>query len=330
MTPTCHRRQLTLALLASALLPRAARANEHDWPRRPVNLIVPYPAGGGPDVLARLLAAALGPLINGTVVVVNRPGASGMLGVRELINAPSDGHALVYFGSPHLTTQAILAGTPQQLDMTRLLQPISALATSHFVLAVGLNSPYQTLEQLLAELKRSPGKLTYGSGGVGAPGHMAVELLRAAVPGVDAVHIPYKGSVDSINALRSGHIDFSVLLALPALPLIASGQLCALAVTGTSRLDALPEVRTFAEAGVAGLRLNAWSGLALHAATPKPIVDKLFTAVQGAMQDAAVLALVKSAGSALDLSASPAAFAERLRTTLADETRLVRQLQLKP
>lgn len=291
---------------------------------------MPYPAGGGPDVLARQMALAMGPLLNARLVVSNRPGASGMLGVRELLNAPPDGHALVYFGSPHLTTQAIVAGTPQHLDLPKLLQPISSLASSHFVLAVGLNSPFHTLEQLLAEIKRSPGKLTFGSGGIGSPGHMAVELLRAAVPGIEAVHIPYKGSVESINAVRSGHIDFSVLLALPALPLIANGQLRALAVTGSTRLEALPEVRTLAEAGITGFRLNAWNGLAMHAATPKPIVDKVFTAVLRTMQDAQVLALIKSAGSTLDLSASPAAFAERLRITLADETRVVKKLQLKP
>lgn len=319
------KRKLVGMLTLAPLVPGWVRAADETWPSRPINVIVPYPAGGGPDQITRQLCMVLGPLLKTSMVVANKPGASGMLGLSQVGQTAPDGYAATYFTSAQLSVQ--VSGAGQSFDILKSIQPITQFTTNSYVLVVARNSPHQSLEQLLAAIQKSPGALNYGSAGVGSPAHLAMEYLRAAVPGLDALHVPYKGAVESITALRSAQIDFSFALVAAALPQIHSGDLRALAVTSTKRVDVLPDVRSFDEAGVKGYVYGSWGGLGIRAETPKPIVDRLFSAMQVAVRDPAFQAYAKSVGTGIELSASPTAFAEKIRLALIEEEKIATRLK---
>ncbi len=317
-----QRRQLLLAAAAIAALPLTGIAAE-TWPSRPIRIIVPYPAGGGPDIAVRKLAEVLGKQLGVSVIVDNKPGASTLLGSQVAAAARPDGYTVAYITSGLVTVQAMT----RKFDMTRALQPIAKVNASAFVAVVPSASKYRTLPALLAEAKAQPGKLSYGSAGIGSPAHMAVEHLRMRVPGLNFLHVPYKGAVESVNALRAGEIDFSVLVLSTAMPLIKAGTLRALAVTTSSRISQLPDVPTFAEAGIPHYGFTSWGGFALPAGTPSAIADKLFIALKAASRDPGFLSLQESLGSFSAFSASPSAFGKELDEAIRSEELLVRQIQ---
>lgn len=319
------RRKLIQMLALAPLVPALASAADEVWPSRPINLVVPYPAGGGPDLIARQLSLVLAPLLKTSILVTNKPGASGMLGLNEVALSAPNGYTATYFTSAQLAVQA--SGAGQSFDILKSVQPVTQFTTNSYVLVVARNSPHQRLEQLLAAVQKSPGALTYGSAGVGSPAHLAMEYLRAAVPGLEALHVPYKGAVEAITALRSSQIDFSFALVAAALPQISSGDLRALAVTSPKRLEVLPEVRSFDEAGIKNYAYGTWGGLGMRAGTPKPIVDRFFAAVQGAVRDPQFQAYSKSVGTSIETSASPAAFAEMMRLALVEEEKAAKRLK---
>lgn len=320
-----NKRKLISALALSPLLPAAARAADEQWPSRPITMIVPYPAGGGPDLITRQLCSVLGPLLRTNIIVTNKPGASGMLGLQDIAAGTPNGYAATYFTSAQLSVQA--SSTAQGFDITRAIQPITQFTTNSYVLVVARSSPYQRFEQLLAAVQKSAGAMNYGSAGVGSPNHLAMEYLRAAVPGLDALHVPYKGAVEVITALRSAQIDFSFALVAAALPHIASGELRALAVTSTKRLEVLPDVRTVDEAGVRNYSFGSWGGLGMRAGTPRPIVDRFFAAVQLAVRDPQYQAYSRSVGTGLETSVSPDAFGEMIRAAILEEARIAKRLK---
>ncbi len=321
-----NKRKLIGMLALAPLVPGLVHAADEVWPTRPINMVVPYPAGGGPDQIARQLCMVLGPLLKTSFVVSNKPGASGMLGLNEVGQSAPNGYVATYFSSAQLSVQA--SGAGQNFDILKSIQPISQFTTNSYVLVVARNSPHQRLEQLLAAIQKSPGALNYGSAGVGSPAHLAMEYLRAAVPGLEALHVPYKGAVEAITALRSSQIDFSFALVAAALPQINSGDLRALAVTSVKRLDVLPDVRSFDEAGIRNYAYGTWGGLGMRAGTPKPIVDRFFAAVQTAVRDPQFQTYCKSVGTGIELSASPAAFSEMMRLALIEEEKTVKRLKL--
>ena len=321
-----NKRKLISALALSPFVPTLASAADEQWPSRPITMVVPYPAGGGPDLITRQLCSVLSPLLRTNIIVTNKPGASGMLGLLEVGQSVPNGYTATYFTSAQLSVQA--SSTAQNFDITKAIQPITQFTTNSYVLVVARNSPYQRLEQLLAAIQKSAGALNYGSAGVGSPNHLAMEYLRALVPGLDALHVPYKGAVEVITALRSSQIDFSFALIAAALPHISSGDLRALAVTSTKRLDVLPDVRTFDEAGVKNYSYGSWGGLGMRAGTPRPIVDRFFAAVQLAVRDPQYQSYSKSVGTGLESSVSPDAFAEMVRLAIVEEVKIAKRLKL--
>lgn len=312
-----RRRQLVAGLLGASAIPALAAGPT-------VRIIVPYPAGGGADIATRLIGQRLASELKSTVIIENKPGASMLIGAQAGINAPADGSVLTYIASGLVTLQA-MGG---RVDILRQMKPVAMLGTTPFVLVVKSDAPYGSIADLLKAIRQSPGKLTYGSAGPGSPAHMAVEYLQEKVSGFNALHVPYKGAAESINAVRSGEIDFSVLNLAAAMNLIKSAQLKPLAVTTPSRIAALPAVPTIAEAGVPGYSFDTWWGIAMPASASAEVVAKMSAALRNAMQNKELLTQLEGMGIEPSRAGSAAEFASFIATDLENEKRIVAKLGL--
>ena len=245
---------------SSLCLPRAARSQAASlaWPVNTIKLMAPVPAGGGVDALCRRMADRMGAHLGINVVVENKAGAGGLVGAQALAAAPADGSNIGYLHAGHLTLQAMGA----KIDLTRDFVPLAGrFSVSQFVIAVNAESPYKTLPDLIRAIQAQPGKLNFGSGGIGTRGHMSFESLRLRVPGLNAVYVPYKGAIEAVNAVAAKNLDFVSGLMSAVLTQVRAGRLRALAVSGTTRSSLLPEVPTIAESGYPGFSLVSWGGI---------------------------------------------------------------------
>ena len=264
------------------------------WPTKPVKFLVPFAAGGGTDIVARLLGSALEPLLGQRVLVENRVGAQGAIGAQVVSKAPADGYT-VLVGS--IGTQAVNQYLYSSLpyDPVKDFAPVTVLTKTNTVLTVSSSAPFKTLGDLIQHARQNPGKLNYGIPAVGDAGHLAFEQLKhdANIP---AVGIPYNSVPAAITDVVGGRLDFLVTAVVAQNALISAGKLRALAVTGASRSPALPEVPTIAESGYPGFEASSWSGLFMPAGTPPGIVSKLSAAVAQAYRQPELLANMKSRG----------------------------------
>ena len=256
-------------LLAAAAVPPAALAQS--FPSRPIRLVVTFPTGGAPDILARLLAehAQLGQ----PVVVDNRPGAGGNIGADAVAKAPPDGHALV-LGTvgTHAINGALYAKMPY--DMVRDFAPVSLLASTPNLLVVNNDLPVRSVQELVAYGRANPNRLSYGSPGIGTSIHVSGELFRT-MTGINMTHVPYKGRQMAIPDLVGGQIQLMFDNMPSALPMVREGKLRALGQTGAQRSPAAPEVPTIAEQGLPGFEATSWFALFAPAGTPRAVVDRL-------------------------------------------------------
>jgi len=243
------------------------------FPSKPVTMVVPFPAGGALDVVARALAEEMRKHLGQPVVVENRVGAGGTVGTGAVARAAPDGHTIL-FGS--VATHAIAPGVYRSLpyDALKDFVPVMQVTSSPLLVTSSAKLNATTLAELIAAAKAQPGKLNYGSTGNGTAVHLAGEVLKAS-SGLDVLHVPYKGGPDAIQALITGDIAFMVANLELALPQVRGGRVRALAVTGSRRIAALPDVPTLREAGVAGTEVTTWFGLFAPAGTPKAVVDRL-------------------------------------------------------
>lgn len=276
-----HTRAFLRSALALALALPAAWAAAQPFPSKPVTLIVPFPPGGALDVVARGLAEQMRVDLGQPVVVDNRAGAGGTVGSGAAARAAPDGYT-VLFGS--VATHAIAAGLYPKLpyDPIADFAPITQLTSSPLVLAVPPSLNVATVAELVALAKAQPGKLNYASTGNGTAVHIAGEAFRKAT-GIDALHVPYKGGPQATTALLSGESAFMLANPQLMLPMVQSGKLRALAVTGASRIDALPAVPTLKEAGVAGVEITTWFALWAPKGTPAAVVERLNAAARKAL-----------------------------------------------
>ncbi len=298
------RRALIGALTAWSLIPAAAWAQ--GFPSKPIKLIVPFPAGGPADLFARALGGGMSAELGQQVVIENRAGASGLTGVDALAKSAPDGYTI------GLNSAAALSAIPfmvskMPFDWQKDLALLTLVVRVPEVLVVHPSLGVSTLPELIAYARANPGKINYGSAGVGTFTHLAVELLKAAV-GIELAHVPYRGAAPAVNDLLGGHVQLAVLDTPVLLPHIRSGAVKALAVTSARRSQALPEVPTTAEAGLASVNSDNWYGLSAPAGVAPDILDKLHNAATAALRSDAIKQQLASQD-AVPAPVTPAEFA---------------------
>ena len=262
---------------------------------RPVRIVVPFAPGGGADLIARLLQPHLQPLLGQSFYVENRAGAAGRIGTDAVAKAEPDGHTLL------MTTESSLViaphiGVPMSYDPLRDFAPVSLLTRNVVILVVHPSVPARTLQDYIALARAKPGELFYASSGVGGPNHLAGEIFKQ-MTGLNIVHVPYQGTGAAIPAVIANQVGAMWGFLAGLIPHIRSGSLRALSVGGKERSPALPDVPTVAEAGVPGYEAASWIGLLAPAATPRPIVERLWEASHKAMQLPAVTDILLRDGS---------------------------------
>lgn len=264
-------RFVSLALLA--LMAFTSAGAQPAFPNKPVTLVVPFPAGGALDIVARALAEEMRKHLGQPVIVDNRAGAGGTVGSAQVARAPADGYTIL-LGS--VATHAIAPGVYRNLtyDALKDFAPITQVTASPLLLASSATLNVKTLPELLAAARTQPGKLNYGSTGNGTAVHLAGAMLQSAAR-LDVVHVPYKGGPQAVNALITGEVAYMVVNVELVLPQVQGGKARALAVTGNRRLAALPDVPTLSEAGLSGVDASTWFGLFAPAGTPKDVVGRL-------------------------------------------------------
>jgi tripartite-type tricarboxylate transporter receptor subunit TctC len=262
-------------LLAAALAPAAAQAplsaQAQNWPSGPIRIIVPFPAGGSVDAVARLAQAGLGQRLGATVVVENRTGASGSTGSAVVAKAPPDGNTWLIVFDTHAVNPSLLPNLP--FDNDKDLAPVSLIATAPYVVARHPSRPYTNLAELIRAAKEKPGSISYASVGSGSIGHLALELLGKEA-GIMLIHVPYRGGGPALNDAVAGHVDLIIASAALLMPQIAAGAIRPVLQLGKSRLRALPDVPTIAESGYPGAQASSWWGAFAPAGTPKPIIER--------------------------------------------------------
>ena len=243
------------------------------YPNRPIKLVIPYPAGGGTDSFARPLALQLSTRLGQSVVVENRGGAGGSIGMEAVSRAPADGYTLLLALTPQLAVNgALYEKIPY--DPIKSFSPISLIAEAPYLLLVNPTLPVNTTKELLALAKAENGKLTYASSGSGSGAHMAAELL-ISMTGIPMTHVPYKGGGPALSDVLAGHVKVLFAPAVSSLQYIQTGRLKALAITGDKRLASLPNVPTIAESGVPGYDSTVWYAMLAPPNTPREIVTRI-------------------------------------------------------
>ncbi|CAM3355385.1 tripartite tricarboxylate transporter substrate binding protein [Cupriavidus taiwanensis] len=293
------------AALGSLLLPARAVRAASPYPSRPIRLIVPFIAGSTPDNVARTLSAELGKKLGQPLVVENMPGAGGIIGAGALRRAAPDGYTLGILANSHVINVHMYRKMPY--DPTHDFTPITALSGGPSALVVPMSSPYKSAAELVAAMKKEPGKFNYGSGGKGSIAHLAVETMLHQA-GCEAVHIPYKGAPEILTSMLTGQTQFGMPVLGTATQYVRNNQVRVLAVTAAARSPYFPDVPTMAEALPPGFVIDNWSGLFAPANFPADLAQKLHAAVR-ALQSAGVFdAQLKANAGELRRSASPAQF----------------------
>ncbi|MGZ8203010.1 MAG: tripartite tricarboxylate transporter substrate binding protein [Burkholderiales bacterium] len=310
--------------IAVALLAAGACAGAADYPARPIRLIVPYAAGGSTDTVARVIAQRLSQTWPQQVVVDNRTGAGTIIGTEIAARATPDGHTLLMATPPFAVNPGLYAKVPYSLE--RDFVPVGNVAGSSNVLAVHPSVAATTTRELIALAKSNPGKLNYGSSGVGGAGHLAMALF-AAMAGIDVTHVPYKGGAPAVVDLVAGRLSLMMANLTTAQPHIRAGRLRGLGVGTRARSPLFPELPTIAESGVAGYEANNWNGVVAPAGTPKAVITKLNHALVAIVRDPATAERLTSAGLE-PIGDSPEEFGRYLRAEAAKWQKLVKSLGL--
>jgi len=287
------------------------RAAAQTWPDRPVRLVVGFPAGGSVDIFARIIAQSLSEQFGQPFVIENRPGASGNLATEAVARSTPDGYTLLAVGVNNATNAALYDNL--KIDFLRDIMPIASTVRGVGVLVVSPALPVASIDEFIAHANANPGKINMGSSGTGTPQHLYGELFMQ-MTGVSMVHVPYRGSPQSLTGLLAGGVHAMFDTLSTSIEHIKSGRLRALGGTSATRAQALPETPALSEA-VPGYEATSWQGIGAPKGTPAEIVERLNRAINTALADATVKARIEATGYSV-LATSPAEF----RQHIADET----------
>ena len=304
-------RLLSIALASAVIATSAiAEAGEDGWPQRPLRLVVPFPAGSSTDIIARIVAQKLSHRLGQQIVIENRAGASGNIGADAVAKAAPDGYTI---GIATASTHAVAASLSPNLpyDPIRDFAPVAMIGSQPYVLVLHPALPAHNLAELIALAKAKPGTLNYGSAGVASLAHLATELF-ASMAGVNIVHVPYKSSSQSMTDMITGRLDMQFATIAPSLPNIRAGQLRALVTSGKTRVAALPELPTVAEAGIAGYEAALWVSFVVPSDTPPRIIARLNRKVNDVLESSDGTEALVAQGMAPE-PGPPEALAERIR-----------------
>jgi tripartite-type tricarboxylate transporter receptor subunit TctC len=270
-TKTC--RGVAFAVLSCVLCAGSVRAQSTTaYPVKPIRFIVPFPAGSGTDIIARLVSIKLSDRLKQQVVIDNRPGASTIIGTDMVAKAPPDGYTIIIASNNHAINSALFAKLP--FDPVKDFAAVGEMAILPFILVVHPSVPVKSVKDLIALARANPGKLTYASTGNGTPPHVAGELLKQLTK-IDIVHVPYKGSAAALTDVVAGQVPFMFVNTLSSIQYVRAGRLRAIAVGTKKRISIMPELPTLIESGVPNFDVALWAGVLTTAGTPPEIISKL-------------------------------------------------------
>lgn len=304
-----------LAVLIATLAGTAVRATD-DYPARPVQMIIPFAAGGPTDIVGRVMGAKMGELLGQQFIVENKTGAGGNIGAEAVAKAAPDGYTILM---ATVSTNAINPGLYKHMpyDAVRDFAPLGRVGVTPTLLLVHPSIPATDVKSLIALIKQNPGKYNYGSSGLGSILHLCGEEFKSLAGGLDITHVPYKGSAPMDTDLMGGQIAMAFDATPTALPLVQSGKLRALGAGMANRVGALPDLPTLQEQGLRGFECYTWNAFLAPAGTPKPIVEKLNTAINKSLADPAVSSALEKAGIEPTPGSTPDTTADFVKAELA-------------
>jgi len=310
--------------LATAIASSAHAADT--YPSRPIRVVVPYPAGGTVDTIARLVGQKVSEAVGQPVIVDNRGGAAGNIGSDNVAKSPPDGYTILQNVNALSLSPALYRKLP--FDPLKDLQPVTQLTASPLLIVVSAKTDIHSLKDLVTEAKQKPGALNFGSTGVGNPLHLTMEMFKAAA-GVDIVHVPFKGDAPLLTSMIAGDVQVACVPFATTLPHIQAGTLRAIAVTTAQRISVMPDVPTVAESGYPGFVSNSWEGWFVPAATPRDTVMTINGWARKALADPGVQEKLKTFGN-VAVGNSPEEFAAMFKDEVARFAKIVKDLNLPP
>lgn len=318
--------QLSAAGVAGVTMPWLVRAQSGSWPSTSIRLIVPFPPGGGTDTVSRLVAEQLTTLKKWQIVVDNRPGAAGNIGLDQTAKADPDGYTVAMAQTSNMAINPALY-SKMLFDPLTDLKPIVQICAQPIILAVSNESPFKTLGDFIAAAKKAPGKYTMAQAGMGTVGHLAGEMLTRAAD-VQVLQVPYKGAGPAMSDLRGGMVDSYVGSAASLMAQFRAGAMRALATTSAKRLVALPDLPTVAEQGYPGFEATTWLGLVGPAGVSDEIVKQINAAVREVMASKTVQDRLEAEGNAPNVG-TPEAFGQFIRAEHEKWGKLIREANIK-
>jgi tripartite-type tricarboxylate transporter receptor subunit TctC len=318
---------MTLTLCGVALFASHAVFAQSNYPNKPINFIVPYGAGGGADSRSRQIAQKMSVILKQPIIVDNKPGAGGNIGTEYISRAAPDGYTIGMGNFAPMAVNKTLFGN-LRYDPETDITPIVLIEKGPLVLVVNPNSPYKTVQDIVAAAKAKPGVLTFSSGGIGGSHQLSAELFKQSA-GIDMIHVPYKSGSAGLTDLMAGNVTMMFDQMYSAMPSIKADKLRPIAITSKKRSPLLPNIPTFAEAGYPKVEVLNWQGLIAPKGTPKAIIDKLNAAANEALKDPQLRELMLSQGNEIG-GGTPADFAALIKSESTKWSTVVKTANIKP
>jgi tripartite-type tricarboxylate transporter receptor subunit TctC len=313
-------------LLGSMCLLAATAAHAQGWPAKALRFVVPFPPGGGNDILARVVAEKLGQGLGQPVLIDNKPGAGGNIGTDIVAKSPADGYTVLLTNAALPIIPSLFAKLP--FDVQADFEHVASVGTSQFVLVAGPTVPSHNVQEFIAFARARPGKLSFASVGVGTPLHLGIELFKS-MTGIELLHVPYKGTAPALTDLAAGRIDVMFPTYSGAKAFLDSGKIRLLAAGGTARMQAAPDVPTINEAGVKGFGVDGWYGLAVAAKTPDAVVNRMAQEVKAVTAQADVREKLTVLGFDITYE-GPRELRQRIQREAAMWAKLIKEVGIKP